>query len=62
MGAVRSRSISLIGFMGTGKTSVGRAFASHTGRQFLDTDSIVEEKLGKSISQVFSEDGEKFFH
>ncbi|MFW9889698.1 MAG: shikimate kinase [Candidatus Thorarchaeota archaeon] len=55
------RSISLIGFMGTGKTAVGRVLASSLRRNFIDTDPLIEKRVGKSISQIFSEDGEAFF-
>ncbi|MFW9802630.1 MAG: shikimate kinase [Candidatus Thorarchaeota archaeon] len=55
------RSISLIGFMGTGKTTIGRALANSLRRDFIDTDSLIEERVGKSISRIFSEDGELFF-
>ncbi len=55
------RSIALIGFMGTGKTTIGRALASSLERQFVDTDSLIEERAGKPISRIFSEDGESMF-
>ncbi|MFW9801709.1 MAG: shikimate kinase [Candidatus Thorarchaeota archaeon] len=55
------RSISLIGFMGTGKTTIGRALASSLKRDFIDTDPLIESRVGKSIFRVFSEDGEAFF-
>jgi shikimate kinase len=55
------RSISLIGFMGTGKTTIGRALASSLSRKFADTDSLIEKRLGKSISRIFLDDGEAVF-
>ncbi|MHA2065622.1 MAG: shikimate kinase [Candidatus Thorarchaeota archaeon] len=55
------RCICLIGFMGTGKTTIGKALASALERQFVDTDTIIEERVGKPISRIFSEDGETFF-
>ncbi|MHA1926882.1 MAG: shikimate kinase [Candidatus Thorarchaeota archaeon] len=55
------RSISLIGFMGTGKTTIGRALASSLNRRFVDTDPLIEKRVGKTISRIFSEDGEAFF-
>ena len=61
MKGATGNSIGLIGFMGTGKTTLGRALASTTGRRFIDTDTLVEERIGKSISEIFSEDGEDFF-
>lgn len=56
-----NKTIGLIGFMGTGKTTIGKALASATERQFVDTDKIVENRAGKTISEIFSEDGEDVF-
>ena len=53
--------IGLIGFMGTGKTAIGRALATETQRRFVDTDTLVEMGAGKTISEIFSEDGEDVF-
>lgn len=53
--------IVLIGFMGTGKTAVGELVASRLGRPFLDTDAMIERLAGRSISQIFAEDGEAAF-
>jgi shikimate kinase len=53
--------LALIGFMGTGKTSVGRLVAERLGFDFLDTDECVEARAGKSISRIFAEDGEAAF-
>lgn len=47
--------------MGTGKSSVGRLVAEMMRFGFADTDELVEQYAGKSISQLFSEDGEKVF-
>jgi shikimate kinase len=55
------RNIALIGFMGTGKSSVGRMIADHLHFTFLDTDELIESRAGKSISAIFSEDGEAAF-
>lgn len=55
------RSISLIGFMGTGKTTIGSALASTLSRNFVDIDPLIEKRVGKSISRIFSEEGEAFF-
>jgi len=51
----------LIGFMGTGKTAVGREVARHLGCPFVDTDVLIEERAGRPISQIFTEDGEEAF-
>jgi len=56
-----TKNIGLIGFMGTGKTTIGKALASSTGRQFFDTDTLVEELVGKTIPQIFLTEGEESF-
>jgi shikimate kinase len=55
------RNVVLIGFMGTGKSSVGRELARRWGFRFLDTDSIIRHQYGKSIPEIFSVFGEPFF-
>ena len=49
------RNIALIGFMGTGKTAVGQALSRELGRDFYELDSIIEEKAGKPIPEIFAE-------
>jgi len=56
-----SKIIALTGFMGCGKTTVGRALALRTGLPFLDLDRYIEEVSGKRVSEIFSESGEKAF-
>lgn len=51
----------LIGFMGSGKTVVGRRLAQRLGYGFLDTDQFVEGELGCTIAEVFSIQGEAYF-
>ncbi|MCZ0754643.1 shikimate kinase [Anoxybacillus sp. J5B_2022] len=51
----------LTGFMGAGKTTVGRALAEQLCVPMIDTDSYIEEKVGKSIKQIFAEEGEVAF-
>ncbi|MEW6211297.1 MAG: shikimate kinase [Acidobacteriota bacterium] len=53
--------IFLVGFMGAGKSSVGRAMAELIGFDFLDLDEIIESRAGKTISAIFAEDGEQAF-
>ena len=53
--------IVLIGFMGSGKSSVGRMLASKLGRRFVDTDQIVVRKNGTDIAELFKTRGEAFF-
>lgn len=51
----------LIGMMGSGKTTVGNLLASELGYRFIDTDDIIVKAAGKSINQIFTEDGENEF-
>src|SRR4051812_8096175 len=53
--------LALIGFMGTGKSSVGRLVASHLHFQFMDTDEWIETQTGKAISDIFKQAGEAVF-
>ena len=53
--------IVLVGFMGTGKTAVGTRLAEMLCMRFIDTDDIIEEDSGISISRIFSEMGEEHF-
>ena len=55
------RNVVLIGFMGTGKSSVGRELARRWGFRFLDTDSIIRHQYEKPISEIFEAFGEPFF-
>ena len=51
----------LVGFMGTGKTTVGRAVAQKIGFHALDSDHEIERLRGKSIPEIFAQDGEPAF-
>lgn len=51
----------LIGPMGSGKTTIGQLVASKLGIAFRDTDHVIEERAGKSVSDIFLEDGEDEF-
>jgi len=53
--------IFLTGFMGAGKSTVGRRLAECIGCEFADTDACIEEQAGKSIPRIFAEDGEAAF-
>jgi shikimate kinase len=53
--------IYMIGYRGSGKTSLGRAVAVKLGRVFFDTDDLIVEREGKSIPKIFEEDGESYF-
>lgn len=56
-----SENIILIGFMGAGKTSVGKRYANEYQIPFLDTDEYIEEMAGKKVSQIFKDSGEEEF-
>ena len=51
----------LVGFMGCGKSSIGRRLAERTGFAFADTDRMVEETAGRTIPEIFATDGEAAF-
>ncbi len=53
--------IFLVGFMATGKSSVGRILAERLNRPFVDADKEIERRAGKSIPDIFREDGEAIF-
>jgi shikimate kinase len=57
----RGEAIVLIGFMGAGKSSAGRALARRTGLPLFDTDALVSERAGVSISEIFAQHGEDEF-
>ena len=53
--------IVLVGFMGAGKSSVGRVLASRLGRDFIETDDMIAAREGRSIPEIFAERGEAYF-
>jgi len=53
--------IVVVGFMGAGKTTVGRLLAAKLGVPFTDSDHVIEARAGKPIPQVFADDGEPAF-
>ncbi|MEN6413525.1 MAG: shikimate kinase [Veillonellales bacterium] len=55
------KNVVLIGFMGTGKTSVGRLLAARLHRPFIDTDSKIEQESGITVSEMFKQYGEAYF-
>lgn len=57
----RGKHLILIGFMGTGKTTVGKVLAKKLSMPLVDTDIEVEQKAGCTISQIFCKQGEAFF-
>lgn len=59
--ALKNINVVLTGFMGTGKTAVGEILASKLKRTLIDTDRIVEEKTGLTVTQIFQQHGEIYF-
>ena len=53
--------IVLVGFMGTGKTSVGQLLAEKTGMPLMDMDALIVERAGKSINEIFADEGQPYF-
>jgi len=56
-----SRNLILTGFMGAGKTAVGRELARRLGRSFVDMDAEIETRAGKPVARIFAELGEAAF-
>jgi shikimate kinase len=59
-GSDRGANVVLTGFMGTGKSTVGRLLAEHLGWTFVDTDALIESRHG-AISEIFASRGEAAF-
>ncbi|WP_182187355.1 shikimate kinase [Pectinatus frisingensis] len=55
------KNIALIGFMGTGKSCVGKLLAEKLGFSFIDTDLLVEQQVQMTIPQIFQQYGEAYF-
>ena len=51
----------LVGYMGCGKSSIGRALARRLGFRFLDTDALLEQRCGRSVREIFASEGEERF-
>ena len=60
-GCTLKGNIALIGFMGTGKTTISKALSKITGFQEIDVDEYIEKKSGRSISDIFEKEGEAYF-
>ena len=58
---IRHMNIILVGFMGTGKSAVGKRLADKLQVRFIDMDKILEARAGKPINRIFTEDGEARF-
>jgi shikimate kinase len=57
----RPARVVLVGFMGSGKTSVGRLVARRLGYRFEDMDERIEKRAGRKVAAIFGEDGEEAF-
>ena len=57
----KMENIALVGMAGCGKSTVGRALAKETGKKFVDADAEVEDLAGKSIPEIFAQEGEEMF-
>jgi shikimate kinase len=55
------RPISIVGMMGSGKTTLGNALAKKWGVPFLDTDAMIEQEYHKTVADIFATEGEAFF-
>jgi shikimate kinase len=55
------KAIFLTGFMGAGKTSVGKQLGKRLGLLVVDTDKMIEQKVGKSVNEIFAKEGESAF-
>lgn len=53
--------IMIVGYMGAGKTTVGKALAKETGMQFYDLDWYIESRMRRTVPQIFAERGEEGF-
>jgi shikimate kinase len=61
VGAGSVKNISLVGFMGTGKTSVGKILGKRLNRPVMDVDRYIEEKEKRKIAKIFRDSGEAYF-
>ena len=61
MRQILSKSIALIGLMGSGKSAVGKMLSEKTGLPLSDTDKMIEKEVGKEIPQIFNDSGERYF-
>lgn len=61
MRRLAGKNLVLVGFMGTGKTEVGRLLACSLNRRFLDTDQVLVERAGLPVAEIFQQYGEAYF-
>ncbi len=58
---MKDKNIILIGFMGTGKSATGRIISRRLERVLMDMDAMIEEREGRTIAQIFAQEGEPHF-
>jgi shikimate kinase len=58
---MENKNIVLIGMMGSGKTTCGQLLAETLGREFCDTDAVIEARQGRTIAKIFAAEGEPYF-
>ncbi|MGI6659411.1 MAG: shikimate kinase [Dethiobacteraceae bacterium] len=61
MKSIAGKNLVLIGFMGTGKTEVGKLLASSLNRRLVDTDQLIVDRAGITIAEMFAQHGEPYF-
>ena len=61
MKQILSKSVVLIGIMGSGKSAIGSMLSERLGVPFSDTDEMIEKEVGKEIYKIFEDSGEKYF-
>ncbi len=57
----KNRPVFLCGFMGCGKSTIGKILAKKLGREFIDLDDFIEKREGMTIPEIFAQKGEPFF-
>src|SRR3972149_3575534 len=58
---LQSGNLILVGMMGSGKTTMGRALARHLGKEFVDSDEEIQKRTGVNIPHIFDVEGEQGF-
>jgi shikimate kinase len=61
MGDQPARPVFLVGFMGAGKTTVGKVLAPRLNYEFIDLDDVIEKRMGMSVKAIFAQSGEAEF-
>ena len=61
MGIAADQHLVLVGLMGSGKTTVARIAADRLGRRVIDSDAVIESATGRTVRQIFVDDGEEAF-